>query len=107
MRTLSEFVENLQKSVDLPIAYHHFKSGQAPELPYLIYYSIGNDDLKADNINYVKFRQVNVEFYTNKKDVASEEKITSFFDANEIAYDTFESYIEEEKMYEVLYEIIL
>lgn len=107
MKELADFHEALKLATGLPVAYHHFKVGQATELPYIVYYSTGNDDFKADNKNYAKFKEINIELYTNKKDEASELKLTSFFDANEIPYNTYESYIEDEKMYEVLYEITI
>lgn len=107
MRQLTEFAEALKVATGLELTYHHWKPGQVPKLPYLVYYSTGSDDFKADNLNYIKFKEINIEFYSNKKDESSENKLTTFFDSQRIAYESYESYIEDEKMYEVLYEITI
>lgn len=107
MTKLSDFIADFKNNVGLPIAYHHFKPNQSPKLPYVIYYSTGDDALKADNMNYFKIKNLNIELYSALKDEVNELKITDFFDSNCIAYDTFESYIESEKMYEVTYQINL
>lgn len=103
---LSEF-KQLLEVLDLPITYHHWKKGQVPRLPYLVYYKTQSGGLKADDRNYFKQDVVVLELYSNEKDVKTEEEIESILDGNNIPYDAFESWIESEKMYEVLYEITI
>ncbi|WP_129045007.1 hypothetical protein [Companilactobacillus metriopterae] len=104
---LQDFYKLLTAEVDLPISYFQFKKGESPSLPYLIYYQISNNPTYADNKNYFDDSDVNVELYTNKKDLVSEKKITDFFCAHDITYQSFETYIEDEKMYQVLYQITI
>ena len=48
---LMEFRLELEK-LDMPIQYQSFSVGQAPDLPYLIFYEDDSDNLFADNVNY-------------------------------------------------------
>lgn len=96
-------------STGLPVAYHSFKSSDpnkpVPPLPYIIYYLKNSDNTGADNKVYYKQNYYNVELYTNKKDIAVEQKLEDAFDSASIFYDKTESYIDEEKMFDILYEI--
>lgn len=101
---LSEFAKALKVETGLPLAYHHFKSGQAPPLPYLTYVSKGDDPTFADDENYIDFNEINVELYTDKKDLVSEALVTGFFNAHKIPFLTYETWIDSEQMFEVLYQ---
>lgn len=94
-------------STGLPVAYHSFKSEglEVKQPPYIIYYLKNSDNIGADNKVYHKQNHYNVELYTNKKDINTEQKLEDAFDKASIFYDKTESYIEEEKMFEILYEI--
>ena len=53
---------------------------------------------------YFKVRQLDVELYTDVKNPALEERLEQLFDEAGIVYAKMESFLESEKMYEVLYE---
>ena len=89
------------KRVGLPLAYHHFDKPQ--KLPFMCYIRDGDDNEHADNKTWVKLKNYQVELYSEKKSPEIEKKIESIFDENEIIYDVDETYIESEKMYEVIY----
>ena len=50
-------------------------------------------------------QQLDVELYTDKKDIALEEELEKILDAQGIFYNKTETYIKSEKLYEVLYEL--
>lgn len=52
---------------------------------------------------YFKARQLHVEIYTDMKNPALEERVEMVLDAHRLFYRKAESWIEEEKLYEVLY----
>ena len=54
---------------------------------------------------YFKVKQLDVELYTDKKDLALEEELEKILDAQGIFYNKTETYIKSEKLYEVLYEL--
>ena len=94
---------NLLKSTGLPVAYHHFKN--PPNLPYIIYLFTYSDNFGADNKVYSKISNYLIELYSDKKDLVNEKLIEDLFDNNNIYYEKSEVYIENEEMYQVIYEI--
>ena len=87
----------------IPFAYDHFAEGESPEPPFLCYLLPGSDNFAADGVVYHRISQVHVELYTDSKDPAVEEKVTAVLDRHGIFYDQTETWIESEKLYEVLF----
>lgn len=101
-------LKNIMKllgGLGIPIAYHHFAEGESPEPPFLIYLTPGSHNFSADGMVYFKVKQLDVELYTYKKDLALEEELEKILDAQGIFYNKTETYIKSEKLYEVLYEL--
>lgn len=93
----------LIKKVGIPNAYHHFAEGESPNPPFLIYRLSGSDNFSADGRVYFKANEVHIEIYTDYKSPDMEEKVEAVLDEHGIFYNKTESYIESEKLYEVLY----
>lgn len=87
----------------IPFAYDHFAEGESPEPPFLCYLLPGSDNFAADGMVYHRISQVHIELYTDSKDPAVEEKVTAVLDRHGIFYDQTETWIESEKLYEVLF----
>lgn len=87
----------------IPFAYDHFAEGESPEPPFLCYLLPGSDNFAADGMVYHRISQVHIELYTDSKDPAVEEKVTAVLDRYGIFYDQTETWIESEKLYEVLF----
>lgn len=87
----------------IPFAYDHFAEGESPEPPFLCYLLPGSDNFAADGRVYHRISQVHIELYTDSKDPAVEEKVTAVLDSHGIFYDQTETWIESEKLYEVLF----
>ncbi|MFC0906356.1 hypothetical protein ACFHWD_16900 [Clostridium sp. MT-14] len=98
------------KSIGFPIAYHHFEGtdqNPVPPPPYIVYLFSYSSDLIADNINYAEISNFQVELYTTKKDLQSEALVQNKLKELEFPYSKIETWIESEKMYQVIYEIKL
>lgn len=96
------------EELNIPIQYRAFTEGNAPPLPYLIFYVEDNQgSVKADNHNYFNLKNITLELYSNEKDEELENKLELILDNNKLEYDLMESYIESEKMYESIYEITI
>jgi hypothetical protein len=93
----------LLRTINLPVAYHHFVSPPAP--PYIVYLFSYSSNFGADNKVHSQADNYQVELYTKTKDPASEKLIEDLFDANDIYWEKTETYIESEGLYQVLYEI--
>ena len=87
----------------LPLAYDHFAEGESPDPPFIVFLFPASDNFKADGRVYAKIQELNIELYTDKKDPPLEKRIEDILDAHEVAYEKSETWIESEKMYEVLY----
>ena len=89
--------------IGLPFAYSHFAEGESPSPPFICYLIPGSDNFSADGMVYQKIDEVHIELYTDKKDIELEDTVTAVFDRHGIFYDQSETWIESEKLYEVMY----
>ena len=99
---LKELVKTLEK-LKIPIAYNHFSTVQKP--PYLVYKVTSSNNFMADNKVYKKIRKVDLELYTENKNEELEEKLETILCESEMVFDSFETYIQSEDVYQVIYEI--
>lgn len=74
-----------------------------PPLPYIVWYFPNTDNFAADDRVYSHIEALNIELYTRTKDFATEAAVEAILAANGIVWNRQESWIESEKMYEVLY----
>ncbi|OLR63357.1 hypothetical protein, partial [Peptoniphilus porci] len=66
-----------------------------------------NKHFGADGVVFYKSTQIDLELYTDKKDLKLEEKIEETLDREKIYYEKSEVWIESERLYEVLYEFTM
>ena len=93
----------LLEETGIPFAYDHFAEGESPDPPFICYLLPQSDNFSADGRVYLKVSSVNIELYTDSKDLSVEQKLEAVMDAYSIFYDKTEVWIESEKLYEVLY----
>ena len=89
--------------IGIPFAYDHFAEGESPEPPFICYLLPGTNHFAADGIAYFKINEVNIELYTDIKDLEAEQRVEAVLDRYGIFYDKSEVWIESERLYEVLY----
>lgn len=102
---MSAFLAQMLSESGVPVARNAFLKPQAP--PYIVYVFSHSDNFSADSKVYLKRNNYQVELYTEKKDTALEEKLEGVFDSHGLVYDKAETYLESEKLVEVIYEIQL
>ena len=93
----------LLEETGIPFAYDHFAEGESPEPPFLCYLLPGSSNFSADGKVYHRISEMRLEMYTDFKDLASERKVEDALDAAGIFYNKTETWINSEKLYEVLY----
>ena len=91
------------KETEIPFAYDHFAEGESPQPPFICYLLPGSNNFSADGKVYFKANEVHIELYTDFKDLAVEQKLEAVLDEHGIFYNKSETWIESEKLYEVLY----
>ena len=104
MLTYTDIVAMLEET-GLPYAYYQFAEGESPPPPFVIYLSYGSHNFSADGVVYQKVNQLAIELYTSKKDPDTEELLEDVLDTHELFYDKTETWIESEKLYEIVYEL--
>jgi hypothetical protein len=107
--TLAELNQAL-KAIGYPVAYSHFvdtPQNPAPKPPFITYREAYSNDMIADNQNYVPVSNVQIELYTDRKDPAAEAAVQNKLKELRLPYSKTETYIEDEKLFQVIYEIQL
>jgi hypothetical protein len=89
----------------LPFAYDHFAEGESVDPPFAVYRYPNADNFAADGVAYFKQDILHIEVYTDRKDLVLEERIETALDESGIFYGKGETWIDSEKLYEVLYEM--
>lgn len=92
------------KETGIPFAYDHFAEGESPDPPFICYLLPGSDNFAADGRVYFKMNEVRIELYTDTKDLLVEQQLEDVLDAHEVFYNKSETWIDSEKLYEVLYQ---
>ena len=104
---LSEFADILDKS-DLPVTYRAYKEGNAPNMPYLIYYESSPAINAADNTINHEIKSVTVELAFERKDEDLEERLEELWTTHELFFDVQEeTFIETERLYVKSYTVYL
>ena len=98
-----ERLVSIIKEMGIPYAYDHFAEGEAPDPPFLCYLLPGSGNFSADGKVYHRISEVRLELYTDFKDLSSEQQVETALDASGIFYNKTETWIDSEKLYEVLY----
>ncbi|MDM5439848.1 hypothetical protein QUG02_17445 [Bacillus hominis] len=107
--TLGELTKILE-ATGYPVAYSHFAAtpgNPVPKPPYICYLVDGSPNMLADNKVYHEISDVSIELYTIKKDLVAESKLEKALDDHEIPYESFEAFIDSEKLFQKTYEVRL
>ena len=99
MKTLLERTEGFQGKV----AYRAFPIGQAPALPFICFYSPGNNNFSADDLVFFSCKRIIIELYTEEKDETTEAALEATI--SDLYWTKDEEYIDDEKMYMITYEM--
>lgn len=95
-------VNTMIASIGIDYAYNHF-TDTGHELPFICFLFSSSDDFAADNVNYQKIRQLDIELYTDNKDFTLEQTVENVLNENGFVYTKQESYIDSEQMYMVVF----
>ena len=101
-------IKEALEAAGYPVAYSHFTESQnnpLPSPPFITYLITGDDNFKADNKVYKKIPIIQVELYTDSKDELAEEKVEAVLNSLKLPYDSSETYIDSEKLFQKIYEV--
>jgi len=103
-------LNTILQATGYPVAYFQFQetdNESLPEPPFIVYLSVYSSNLMADNQVYKEIDNVQIELYTDKKDMDAENKVAAVLNENELPYSTTEAFIDSENLYQKIYEVRL
>jgi hypothetical protein len=98
------------KQTGFPIAYSHFvesENAPLPEPPFIVYLVVSSANFFADNKVHKAAKNVQIELYTDTKDLEAESKVEEVLNSNRLPYEMSENYIESEQLFQIIYEVRL
>lgn len=98
-------VKSIIANTRLPNAYYAFREGEAPALPYIVWYFPASRPEVADNSTHAQIAALNIELYTINKDFATEATVETILAEAGLIWRKSDTYLEDEDMYETLYEM--
>lgn len=99
-----EQILTMLNQTGLPVTYYHWEN-DAPSLPYIVFYYPQSNNMAADDLVYQRIDGLNIELYTKRKSFDNEENLESILKDWGMVWNKSESYLTNEEMYEVLYEM--
>ena len=96
-------VKTMVESIGYPATYYEFQNAP-PKKPFVVWYFPRSADFYADGLNYQKIEQLNIELYTREKDFMIEYSVDEILRSYELIYTKVETYLNDEHMYQVLYQ---
>lgn len=97
-------VATMIRSIGLPFAYHQFNEDTAVAPPFVCFSYPASNDLQADNINFQRIEQLNIDLYSDDKDFDNEAAVEAVLLNNGMSWEKNETYIDSERMYMVSYQ---
>lgn len=108
--TYEQIADLVQEAAgELPFCYGAFAGTKAQPVPspdtgYIVYFYDSSNDTFADNCNWVKIRNLNIEYYVTRKNFQKEAEIEAVLQKYKIPYTRFEAYISSESCWQIAYE---
>lgn len=105
-----ENVKELLESIDgfeNKVAFYEFPEDLVPPLPFICFICTDDNNFSADGIVYHAFTNFAVELYTQYKDEETEEKVEQTFTEHGIYYTKETTYLDDEKVWLIVYEMEL
>lgn len=103
-------LRTILEATGIPVAYSHFVESvndPIPSPPFICYLVVYSSNFSADNKTYKTIQNVQIELYTDRKDIEVENILEAVLDENEIPFGTTESFIESESLFQKIYEVRL
>ena len=97
-------VATMVASIGPDTAYYQFPDGTQQATPFICFYYEGDNDFKADNLNYQKVEHLVIELYTDNKDFEQEAAVEEVLASYGFAWSRSEQWIDSERMQMVVYE---
>lgn len=98
------------KTTGFPVAYSHFVESEnepLPEPPFVVYLVVYSNNFMADNKVHKSIQTVQIELYTDRKDLSAEAILEAALNDNNLPFQTTETFIDSEQLFQKIYEVRL
>lgn len=102
--TTREEVYSMVQSIGLPCEYYEFPENTKQSPPFVVWIFGTNNDVMADDENYVDKEILAIELYTRYRDFQQEKAVEDILKSNGFSYSKEANYIESEIMWQIAYE---
>ena len=92
-------VADMVAEIGLPFAYYAFPDGTSREPPFVAFMLTDNNDVYADDLNYIDKRTLVIELYTDEKDFALEYCVRGVLNAHNLTFTQASARIDSEQMF--------
>lgn len=100
--TLQDFTTILT-STELPCRFLSFGANECPDMPFITFFETGSDNFGADGIVYHPIKEMQVDLWTAKKDIASESLLETTLTGAGIFWQKDIDHDDDESCYRVTY----
>lgn len=97
---IATMMAEIADEIGCDFEFHHFKEGQNPSLPFLVFDYPSSDNVMADNSTYTEVENLDIYLCSETVDFESEEIIKEILAKYDLAYESFRQYIKEENMFQ-------
>ena len=106
MRTFTrEEIYAMVNSIGLPCAYYEFQQATPQVPPFVVWFFATNNDVMADNENYVDREILSIELYTKIRDFEQEKAVEAVLKANGFTWYKQTDFLNDEKLFQTTFEM--
>lgn len=96
-------MQDIAQTIGCGYSYYTNDEAKVVKAPFLLFDYPDRDDMSADNTNYVKKQNLNIEYDSHTRDLDKETLIESKLTEYGFFYSKADAYIDSENVYETLY----
>lgn len=96
-------MQDIAQTIGCGYSYYTNNEAKVVKAPFLLFDYPDRDDMSADNKNYVKKQNLNIEYDSHNRDLNKETLIESKLTGYGFFYSKTDAYIDSENVYETLY----
>ena len=100
---IDEMMQDIARTIGCGYSYYTNDEAKVVKAPFLLFDYPDRDDISADNTNYVKKQNLNIEYDSKFRDLDKETLIESKLTEYGFFYSKTDAYIDGENVYETLY----
>ncbi len=100
---IDEMMQDIAQTIGCGYSYYTNDEATVVKAPFLLFDYPDRDDMAADNLNYVKKQNLNIEYDSSFRDLDTETTIESKLTEYGFFYSKNDAYIDGENVYETMY----